>query len=74
MTKNVLLIFSYLLLAVSVMATMNPLSDIVRQCFAYNHQFIQINYIHTQRDDDSMYNMVEIVKGNQQQFLGSSDW
>ncbi len=74
MTKLIIVTISYSLLAVSSVIAMNSLSDIVKQCFAHNHQVIQTNYIYTQRDDDFMHTMAEILTENQEQFIGSSNW
>jgi len=74
MTKMIIVILYYLLLPASTMAGAYPLSDIVKKCFAHNHQFIQTNYFYAQRDDNTMYNMAEIFRENQEQFLGTFDW
>jgi len=39
MTKMIIVILYYLLLPASTMAGAYPLSDIVKKCFAHNHQF-----------------------------------
>ena len=73
MATTVSFLFPISFLVISTLAAINPLSDIVKKCFV-NHQLNQINYILIQKEDDSLYNMVEIFKENQQQFAGSSDW
>ena len=73
MTTIVQFVLSISFLVGSTFAAMNPLSEIVKKCLV-NHQLAQINYIIREKEDDSLYNMVEIFGGNRQQFVGSSNW
>jgi hypothetical protein len=73
MIPTVFFVISISFLVISTLAAMTPLSDIMKKCFA-NRQLNQINYILTQTDDDTFYNMVETFKGNQHQFVGTSKW
>jgi len=73
MKPTIFLVFSISFLVISTLAAMTPLSDIMKKCFA-NRQLNQINYILTPTDDDTFYDMVEIFRGNQRQFVGTSKW
>jgi hypothetical protein len=73
MAKLTLLMILILFMVISTLTAMNPLSDIIKKCFGH-HKLVQFNYMLGQIDDDSLFNMVDIFRENQEEFVGSLEW
>ncbi len=73
MAKLTFLIILILFMVISTLTAMNPLSDIVKKCFGH-HKLVQFNYILGQIDDDSLLNMANTFRENQEEFFGSLEW
>ncbi len=73
MAKLTLLLILILFMVISTSTAMNPLSDIVKKCFGH-HKLLQFNYMLGQIDDDSLLNMADIFRENQEECVGSLEW